>query len=423
MLFKSAAAVLALALVAGGPLPATAQSFNGADVPTEFPPSSYTGRQYVDSRGCVYIRAGFAGAVEWVPRVSRRGKVMCGFQPSLPGRSAQAEAPVIRDAPAAAPPRQATVAAAPRVVRAPVAATPRVVRAPVVQAPAPVRRPTPQRTVRTVACPGAAPVSGAYINPGARCGPQTQLGWTGLAPAATTLPAGTAVVSGARRTVLGPPAGSTVRVPVPPQPRVLPGYRAAWDDGRLNPHRGKQTLRGALQTALVWTQTVPRRLVDRATGHDVTNRYNYLVYPYTDYNKQKADLAGGRKIVVITRAGRAVVDRSAVRTTADGRVVLTSKGAAAAPAPKVQRPTLAVAPKAPAAAGGAYVQVGTYADPANAQRATARLRAAGLPVRQGQVRRGGKVLRVVLAGPFADGGQRALATARRAGFSDAFLRR
>ena len=104
------------------------------------------------------------------------------------------------------------------------------------------------------------------------------------------------------------------RIAVRPGPgiRTLPGFRKAWDDGRLNPHRGKQTLQGALQTALVWTQEVPRRL-KTANGRDVTNTYHYLVYPYTDYHKQLQDLRGGQFITVKTPQGLQVVHRSAFK--------------------------------------------------------------------------------------------------------------
>lgn len=68
---------------------AEAQAFQP---PAELPPSGFTGAQYADSNGCIYIRAGVSGAVSWVPRVTRDRRQICGFEPSFPGRSAAAPA-------------------------------------------------------------------------------------------------------------------------------------------------------------------------------------------------------------------------------------------------------------------------------------------------------------------------------------------
>ncbi len=73
-----------------------AQSLRNAGPPAEFPPDSFKGSQYVDSRGCIYIRAGVDGYTTWVPRVSRDRKVVCGYKPSLApgsGTTAVASAP------------------------------------------------------------------------------------------------------------------------------------------------------------------------------------------------------------------------------------------------------------------------------------------------------------------------------------------
>lgn len=50
--------------------------------PAELPPSGYAGQQYVDSKGCMFVRAGFGGKVIWIPRVSREGVPVCGNPPS-----------------------------------------------------------------------------------------------------------------------------------------------------------------------------------------------------------------------------------------------------------------------------------------------------------------------------------------------------
>ena len=83
--------VLAAVLVFGSGTLVDAQSFQP---PAELPPASFTGAQYVDSKGCIYIRAGVSGAVSWVPRVTRDRRQICGFEPSFSGRSAAAPAAV-----------------------------------------------------------------------------------------------------------------------------------------------------------------------------------------------------------------------------------------------------------------------------------------------------------------------------------------
>jgi cell division septation protein DedD len=50
--------------------------------PAELPPASYAGQQYVDSRGCMFVRAGTADQVVWIPRVSRGGEPACDNPPS-----------------------------------------------------------------------------------------------------------------------------------------------------------------------------------------------------------------------------------------------------------------------------------------------------------------------------------------------------
>lgn len=50
--------------------------------PAELPPADYAGLQYVDSRGCMFVRAGSGSKLVWVPRVSRQGAPVCGNPPS-----------------------------------------------------------------------------------------------------------------------------------------------------------------------------------------------------------------------------------------------------------------------------------------------------------------------------------------------------
>ena len=227
--------------------PGQAQSSDSGAVPAEFPPSSYAGRQYVDSNGCVFIRAGVDGATTWVPRVSRSRQLVCGFQPSLPSLRRTADAPA-QTAPAQAAPTTAQQRQAPQRQAAPVvtmqqpaartaapaprpqsaqsatanrrpAPTPTTVARPapvraVTQAPAaptasakrvvsvPAAQPAPRRTA-TSSCVGLTGVSARYsAGEGVRCGPQDT-------PHVTYIQGGGGTGAKTRRVVVIQPSSAT----------------------------------------------------------------------------------------------------------------------------------------------------------------------------------------------------------------------
>ena len=369
----------------GGGGPARGLEINS---PRDVPPSGYSGRQFVDSAGCVFVRAGVGTSVNWVARVDRGGAHLCGYVPTF-GATA-----VATTAPPAAAPRAAvgapTATIALTTTPPPAGLVPRPVMPTVAAVPA-----TAPVAVATVASPAS---PGAYVSP--------YVAQTGaVAPALPTIVATVAVTNAqavcpnlspvAQRYMLsdgrhvvrcGPQTADPVgyingagvpglRVagvaPAPVAVAVPQGYRAAWDDDRLNPYRGQGSASGAAQMAQMWSDDVPAKLMSAQPARAAT--------------------------------------RSATHTT------LSSKSAAA---------TQAQAPAVAVAAGARFVQVGTFGVPANAEATRARLRALGLPVASAQVVQGGRALQIVYAGPFdgADALRGALGIARGAGFGDAFVR-
>jgi len=212
MLIKSLSVLAfaaAILLTGGAPAPLEAQQrLHDNPQPAERPPASFQGTQFVDSRGCVFIRAGIDGVVTWVPRVTRNRELICGMQPTL---GAGAQRPVARGA---------SQDEGPRVVQI----------TPVAPIEPTVSAPTPRPRVDTSV---PAPVLRA---------PAQQ-------PRITD------------QTLIAPPAVAAARAATVRS--VPPGYRPAFDDGRFNPYRAVQTREGRRQMQQVWTDTVPRRLIER----------------------------------------------------------------------------------------------------------------------------------------------------------------
>lgn len=429
--------VIALSIIAAAisAVSAPAQSLRNAAPPAEFPPSSYTGKQYVDSRGCIYIRAGIDGNVTWVPRVGRDRKQVCGFNPTTVAGAtaaptqAPAAKPVEITVPAAAQktrplpsavanPAPAAAAAAPapkpRMATAPVtvrrpAPTPAPVRQPVVTAPRPAQVIAPRRAPAASGgpCSNASPLSQRYINrtPDVRCGPQAEppvtygRGWdkqsslgAGVSPETRAVPRH--VYDNRRNTrSVSVPAGyrpiwSDDRLnPYRAERRLTPaqlragsappaGYRAvARADDRLNPNRGPRSAAGNAQADRIWTRTVPRTL---------------------------APLPTDRQIVTVPRE----IAKSPAEAERKTLIRLSTRSA----------PVKAAEPRR-------YVRVATFGSEAQARQAAQAMARGGLPMRLGTVQRGGATQRVVLAGPFTSAAQAqdALQRVRAAGYSGATL--
>lgn len=354
-------AAMLMAILGGG------ASGQGLEInePAEVPPLGFTGRQYVDSAGCAFVRAGYGSSVNWVARVGRDRKHLCGFAPTpvtavpapevaalassaslVPAGPRQSDQPMPTIAQITPPPSIGLAAPAPQPVARAKAREART--APVVAArhralAAPLTIVSSQTIAGgKTACPNLSQVAQRYmLSDGrrvVRCGPQTEdpVGYINRAGVP-----GLRVVGPAPATVA---AARSVSV-------VPKGYQPAWRDNRLNPRRGPVTATGDAQMARIWTKDVPARL----------------------QRQTPAPLRGSN-----------------------------------ATAPAAER----------------FVQVGIFGEPANAVAVKARLRAMGLPVATARLVRGGRDLQVVLAGPFdtAQAQAAALMRARQAGFGDAFDR-
>lgn len=366
-------AVSGLAVAAIVAFPVSAQSIAQLGGPAETPPAGYSSDQYVDSRGCVFIRAGYGGQETWVPRVTRDRQPLCGYEPSGGGSAPVAVAPA-PEQPAEQPPVEIVVAPAAAQPAIP-AAQPRPAPPSVAVAaarPTPVVSPAPQAppaAVQMVSCQGLPAGAAQYMQgSGVRCGPQA------IHPAdGQPVLRAAGAASPARRIELAPV--------------VIPeGYRQAWTDGRLNAARGLPyaTPEGDAAMAQLWTETVPRVAVDPA--------------------------ADG---VAVARAAAAPASEPLVTRASSTPNVAAQDSAAAAPALRVP-------------AGHRYVEIARYADRATADAERLRLQQQGMSTQLGGIAQdsGGYRTFVVLAGPFDDAQTlgRTLSAVRGLGYGGAVTR-
>lgn len=423
---------------------AHAQSFSSMDAPAEFPPAKYTGKQYVDSRGCVYIRAGIDGDVTWVPRVSRDRKVICGFKPTYDTpvagtlRAPKVSNNVVQIAPAAAPTQSTTTSKAKTTTAATTATATKTTVAPT------VKTSTKTTTSQTKSVGTPMKTTAIAVPPAKSVVVKTPT----VAPAA--------VAPAARRTVAEPPRNSGVSSPCrsgqstykgmavrcgpQAQSPVTPGVGGPISEPpKMRFNSDSSQLRRDVPGTIVTADTVsPNTRVLPRHVYEANLTYAYSAPVPDGYRLAFEDGRLNQKRALMTIAGKTKMDQIWTQTVPRRLIPrkisdapATIRAATDARANNVGLGDVAVVStrseprqKSLRLAGTPYVQAGTFSDVNSAQTAAQKLRRSGLPVRIGTFERNGVTQRLVLAGPFSssDAAQHALKTAQVAGFGSAFVR-
>ena len=211
---------------------AVGSSFAQSGGPAEVPDGNYEGQSYIDSKGCIFLKAGYGGAATWVARLDKDRRPICGQTPTNAVAMVE-DAKAVAASPAQKAKRKSRIAAS-----------------------------VADREPVMIGCPVSVPVARRYATTdggsvvictaknGSLTGARSPIypAGSGVGPAlsggryaGTTIPLPDIKTASVPTNRVGAnPVGSNNAV-VPP-----PGYELAWKDDRLNPLRGKSVAGGVV---------------------------------------------------------------------------------------------------------------------------------------------------------------------------------
>ena len=344
--------------------------------PAEPPPADFTGGQFIDSAGCVFVR----GDGVWDARQARDGSPICGYPPTFSARRTGPDrlTPLFPDTvedQGTRIRRELTETVMAGLQTGELAGAPRAASSSE-RGGAPTG-PTGSTMATGAHDPSPLPIAAA---PGELSDATTTLAAT--IAAAPRLRAGIARAGAGDHTaelcqLLGADAGTTGSLGAPDTLGMC----------------------GGMDDALVG-----RRRVEAVEPREVA--------PQT--------ARSGVKAAAADRASDKAADRPSGRALPTTRAAKQTKPHSGSKA----NPGAGAFSTAMIPAGARFVQVGMFGDPDNARRAAKRLSSMGLPVSQGQTAVRGRQLQTIMAGPFdsRQGIVRALDRVRRGGFPDAYPR-
>ena len=411
--------MLRIMLVMLVPGAALAQDFR----PAEPPPPDFSARQYIDSKGCVFLRDDDANG--WQARVSRDGSAICGYPPTLSARGLDGKPrlsvldPDARRSPAELLEEALAETVLTNLRPGELASDPTPMEKLPDMGPEPDISAAPSDALKAAlaAAPDIRRSMGAVLQPNKRlC---ELLGYDGQAgPAAG----------------LDPSQGYCDSLPASDLSRltfVRPVGSGITDPAETGAAQPEIPVPGAPPETLPTAVSKPVAAEPKPAKSDAAAPEKKPAPKPAP--KTVAKTVATSDVVVPKTAPNAKTPVAAAPVKPTGKAPVAEKRAAKLPAAKAPPGSAVTAPQseaAPSAPGGMipaaarYVQVGTYADAANADRAAQVVAAMGYAVLRGKDKVGSRNVQFIMAGPFNDRQSivKALDGIRRAGFRDAYPR-